>query len=88
MAAAVLILIGVVFLVKNLGWAGEDWSFNHWWALFILIPAIGSFGNAWNSYNAAGRRIDAATGRSLAFGVLFVAVTVLFLFDIWERPGP
>jgi drug/metabolite transporter (DMT)-like permease len=85
-AAAVLIVVGVVFLVKNLGWS--DWSFDNWWALFILIPALGSFGNAWSSFAAAGRRFDAATGRSVVFGLLFVAITVIFLLDAWDKAWP
>jgi hypothetical protein len=85
-AAAVLIVVGVVFLIKNLGWS--DWSFDNWWALFILIPAVGSFGNAWSSYVSAGRRLNAATGRSVMFGLLFVAITVIFLFDAWDKAWP
>ncbi len=88
MVAVVLIVIGVVFLIKNAGWTG-DWTFNNWWALFILIPAIGSFGNAWSSYASAGRRFTAAVGRSLMFGVLFVAITVIFLLQLnWDKVWP
>ena len=36
-AGGVLILIGIVFIVQNV--AGV--TLNNWWALFILIPAIG-----------------------------------------------
>jgi hypothetical protein len=85
-AAVVLIVIGIVFLIKNMGWA--DWSFDNWWALFILIPAVGSFGNAWSSYVSAGRRLDASVGRSAMFGILFVAITVIFLFDAWDEAWP
>jgi hypothetical protein len=86
--AVVLIIIGIVFLIKNMGWVG-DWSFNNWWALFILIPAVGSFGNAWSSYVSAGRRFDAAVGRSVMFGVLFVAITIIFLLQLnWDKFWP
>ena len=67
-----LVLLGLILLGQNL----NLFAFQNWWALFILIPAIGSFGNAWSSYVSAGRRFDAAVGRSLMFGVLFVAITV------------
>jgi hypothetical protein len=87
--AVVLIVIGVVFLIKNMGWVGDNWSFNNWWALFILIPAVGSFGNAWSSYVSAGRHLTASAGRSLMFGVLFVAITVIFLLELdWDKVWP
>lgn len=87
--AVILIIIGVVFLLKNTGWVGENWNFNNWWALFILIPAAGSFGNAWSSYTSAGRRLNAAAIRSLMFGILFVAITVIFLLELnWDKVWP
>ena len=87
--AVVLILVGVVFLIKNAGWLGTDWDFNNWWALFILIPAFGSFAKAEQSYVSAGRRFNPAAARSLMFGVLFVAITVVFLLELnWDKFWP
>lgn len=74
---AVLILLGVVFLLQNLG----TFYFNNWWALFILIPALGAFGAAWNMYNTTGRFNAAARG-SLISGIVFVLITVTFLFNL------
>jgi hypothetical protein len=85
----VIIVVGVVFLVRNTGWLGTDWDFGNWWALFILIPAFGSFGNAWSSYASAGRRFGRATARSLMFGLLFLAITVVFLLELdWSIVWP
>jgi hypothetical protein len=76
LGAAILITLGVVFLVQNLGIA----RVNNWWAVFILIPAVGSFATAWRTYQANGSW-SAATG-SLIGGVLFSAVAIFFLFEI------
>jgi len=75
----VIILVGVVFLIKNTGWLGTDWNFGNWWALFILIPAFGSFANAWNSYVSGRRSFGPAAARSVMFGLLFLAITIVFL---------
>ncbi len=38
-----LIAVGVLFLVQNyLGY-----ELHNWWALFVLIPAVGFFSSAW-----------------------------------------
>ena len=39
---AVLIALGIILLLSSLG----SFYLENWWALFILIPAIGAFGNA------------------------------------------
>ena len=46
----IVIVLGVIFLAKNLGWTGPEWAFDNWWALFILIPAFGSLAGAWRAY--------------------------------------
>ena len=52
----ILILIGVVFLAQNL--TDFDLGNWNWWALFILIPAVGSLANALRI------TISTASGRS------------------------
>ena len=64
---AVLILVGAALLLQNLGVYTE--SLGNWWALFILIPAVGAFGAAWNSYQRAGG-FNEATRASLVGGVI------------------
>jgi len=75
---AILILLGLIFLFQNLG----ALQFTNWWALFILIPAIGSFGNAWNVYQSNGGRLTAAARGSLIGGFVLVLIALAFLFSL------
>lgn len=77
---AVIIILGLVFLGRNLGWwSGE---LHNWWALFILIPAVGLLGDAWRAYVANGRQFGGSAARPLVIGLLLVFVTAVFLFDL------
>lgn len=84
---AVFILLGVLLIFQNMGAI----TLNNWWALFILIPAAGSFGAAWNIFNNNGGELSAAViGPSLA-GLVFTALTVVFLLELnlnWSLVGP
>ncbi len=74
----ILIGLGIFFLARNFfGFA----MFDNWWALFILIPAAGSFSRAWSQYRATGSWRGAA-GRSLTGGLLITAIALNFLFDL------
>ena len=74
---AILILLGLVFLLQNMGVLSLD----NWWALFILIPAFGSFSAAWGQYQAAGRLTAGARG-SLIGGLFLSMVAAAFLFEL------
>jgi hypothetical protein len=50
-AGAILILIGIFIMLQNL----TSFELENWWALFIMIPALGAFGNAWRAYQNDGR---------------------------------
>lgn len=83
---ATLIVVGLAFLARNaLGW---EWS-NHWWALFLLIPAITSLASAWVMF-----RSDEAYVRRGAYGALFGGSFMLILaaalfFEIgWQLIWP
>lgn len=81
----VLILVGVVFLLTNV----TGVSFDNWWALFILIPAIGSLWTALSMYLKNDRKITAASTGPLIGGVALLAVTAIFLFNLdWGRVWP
>ena len=81
---AILILLGGIFLLQNFG---VVYAFN-WWALFILIPAVGAFGAAWTAYRQTGRLGIAARG-SLIGGIVLSMVAVAFLFNLnWALVGP
>jgi len=82
----ILILIGVIFLAQNV----TDWDLGNWnwWALFILIPAVGSLANAWRMYQAQGR-LTAAMRGPLVGGFALLLVTTILLFDLdWGTMWP
>ncbi len=77
MGGVILILLGIIFLLQNMGAS----IFTNWWALFILLPAVGSFSAAWNSYDRSGGQITGATIGSFIAGVVFTALTFALLFN-------
>jgi hypothetical protein len=80
----VLLLLGGVLLLQNFG---VVYAFN-WWALFILIPALGAFGAAWTVYRQTGHLGAAARG-SLLGGILLLMVAAAFLLNLnWALVGP
>jgi hypothetical protein len=82
---AVLIGLGIIFLLQNF----MNISLGNWWALFIMIPAIGAFGRAWQAYNESGSQLNSAVRRSLMGGLLLTMLTTVFLFNLsWSVVGP
>ena len=80
----VLILIGAFLFARNL----FDFDLENWWALLILIPAVGSLADVWRSFRAEGRLSAAARGPLVA-GVALLLVTAIFLFDLsWGTLWP
>lgn len=77
-AGLILIGVGLLFLFQNLGYAVPG----NWWSLFILIPAVFSFASALRSYRKNGDKIDGVTAGSLLTGIVLVAVTGVFMFDL------
>lgn len=81
---AILILVGIFIMLQNL----TTFSLENWWALFILIPAAGAFGNAWRTYQKD-ERLSAPARASLISGFLLTMVTAFFLFELnWTILGP
>ena len=86
-AGLVLILLGGMFLLRNTG--TFDLPLRNWWALFILIPAIGAFDSALRTYRNAGNQLTAPARSSLLVGTVLAFVTIMFLFDVsWMFFGP
>jgi hypothetical protein len=77
--ALMLIAVGCAFLLNNMGML--DFG-DHWWALFILIPAFGSFATAFAIYQNAGGRLTAAARGSLFGGLVLSGLACIFLFDL------
>jgi hypothetical protein len=72
----ILIALGVIFLLQNV----RGVYLNNWWALFILIPALGSFADAWNAYRQQGRMNRRVRGAFIS-GCVLSLVTATFLFN-------
>jgi cation transport ATPase len=72
----ILIVLGVIFLLQSM----RGFYLNNWWALFILIPAFGSFADAWNIYRQTGRLSKRVRG-ALISGFVFLLITATFLFN-------
>lgn len=86
-AGIILILLGGAFLLRNTGLFNIP--FVNWWALFILIPAIGSLDSAVRIYHHAGNQLTSAARGSLLVGLVLTFVTIMFLFNIsWTFFGP
>ena len=73
----ILIGLGMIFLLQNTG----ALYLQNWWALFILLPALGSFGASFTEYRASGRFNAKARG-SLVAGLVFTAIASVFLFNL------
>ena len=71
-----LLVLGVIFLLQNV----RGFYLNNWWALFILIPAVGSFADAWNRYRQDGRLSKRVRG-ALVSGCVFLLITATFLYN-------
>ena len=82
---AVLVAVGALLMLQNFGIT----TFTNWWALFILIPAAGAFGNAWNTYRANDGHLTAGARGSLIGGVIMTLVAAAFLFNLnWSLIWP
>jgi hypothetical protein len=74
---AFLILLGVIFLLQNLGTP----FVTNWWALFILIPAFWSFVAAFENFQDSGMLTRRAAG-SLIAGTAFTVLAFVFLSNL------
>lgn len=76
--AIVLVVIGVVLLLENFGYSLPE----RWWALLLLLPAIGSLVAAIRSYRSKGSTPDVLA--ALAGAVIFTVLSLaLFLGVDW-----
>jgi hypothetical protein len=87
MAGLILIVLGGMFLMRNTG--TFDIPLQNWWALFILIPAVGALDTGLRMYRSAGNVLTAPARGSLLVGLVLTFVTVSFLFGLdWSYFGP
>lgn len=76
-AGVVLIFMGAVFMLQQLGIVGQGFN---WWAIFVLIPAFGALSAAWALYRRS-ERFDAGVRSSLGSGLITLTVALMLLFD-------
>ena len=82
-----MMLLGVAFLLRTTG--NFNFPLDNWWALFILIPAIGAFDTALRIYRNSNNQLTAPAGGSLIVGLVLMFVTASFLFNLnWDLFGP
>jgi uncharacterized membrane protein YhaH (DUF805 family) len=82
--ALILIVLGAMLLFANY----TDFDLGRWWALLLLIPAVGAAVTAWNAYQAqqTGQAAAAVVG-----GLVSLGLALVFLFDLnvpWHNVWP
>jgi O-antigen/teichoic acid export membrane protein len=77
MQGVVLVILGIIFLYHNFG----GYHLHHWWALFILIPAVSSLAKAWRIYQQNGNRFSSAMKGPIVEGTTLSFVALIFLMD-------
>ncbi len=81
----VLILVGLLLFGRNLNIV----NIQNWWALFILLPALGSFSTAWRIVTRTGGHFNGRARSAVIFGLGLCLVTVIGLFNLnWTIFGP
>lgn len=73
----VLILLGALFFLRET----LNLDLRNWWALFIFLPAFGSFSSAIFMIQRAGRLNEGARS-SIGSGLIIGTVATIFLFNL------
>jgi hypothetical protein len=77
---SILIVLGGVFLMDNLGWS--FFHFTNWWALFILIPVIGAAQRAFHLFQKAENQLTPQVIGSIFIAVFFTLLMLSLMFSI------
>ncbi len=77
----VIVLIGVGFLLYNFNVRLPFLYLNNWWALFILIGAIGPLGQALQAWRKKGG-FDANVLHFLTFAAIIVTISLFLFFSV------
>lgn len=86
--AVVVIIIGILFLLDNLGYRPTFMAYQNWWALFILVGAAGPLGYAVQRYRRHGG-MDSAVLSSLISAASIIFVALIFLLNLpWNLWWP
>ena len=86
--ALFVIALGVLFLLRNLGYGFDFFEFHNWWAWLILVAAVAPLTRAIELYRASGK-VDGMVVHHLFVAGAIIVVAVLFLLDLdWGRWWP
>lgn len=84
----VAIVIGMVFLLWNFGVRLPFMRYQNWWALFILIGAVGPLSYAVHRYRE-NHKLDSTAWHSLVSAAAIIFVALLFLLNLdWSLWWP
>jgi drug/metabolite transporter (DMT)-like permease len=75
---AILIFLGTIFLLQNTFGV----YLRNWWALFILIPTVATWGTAWSIYQRNGRQVTTPVIGSFIGGLVPTLIASAFLFNL------
>ena len=78
LGGVILVLLGVILLLQNLGGLVAG----NWWALFILLPAVESLGAAWNIFDRSGGQLTGAAIGSLITGLVLAGLAFALFFNL------
>lgn len=78
-AGLVLIAVGVLYFLHDFGYLP---TFTNWWALFLLLPAVGTLSAARGAYQRNGGHWTFEVAGPFIGGLLFLGLTAVFLFDL------
>lgn len=76
--AVIIVAVGVLFLLNNLGYRLDFLFHGNWWALFILLGALAPLTRAWEIYRSRGR-LDPEAVYCLLSASAVTLVAVMFL---------
>jgi hypothetical protein len=80
-AGLVVVIVGVVFLLRNLGIPLPFAALHNWWALFILVGAVPLLAQAADSYRKSGK-VDQAVLHALLSAAAVILVALIFLLGL------
>jgi len=86
--ALIVIAFGVFILLRNFGITLPFMEYHNWWALFILIGAVGPLSYAVRRYQQQ-QKFDGVVLHSLVSAVAVITVALVFLLNLsWNRWWP
>jgi hypothetical protein len=78
-AGLVLVVIGVLYLLQETEILP---SLTNWWALFLLLPALGMISAALGAFQGNGHHWTSAVVLPFLGGLLMVGLTAVFYFGL------